>query len=374
MRCLLISAYHAQSHAFWCSGVISAFASWDWQLLTLPARYFNWRIRGNALSLVDRYQDLLAQPYDLILATSMTDVVGLKSFVPSLVNVPCALYFHENQFAYPGNAIQQERLEPQMMTLYSAVAADALVFNSEFNRASFLDGVQSLADRLPDGVPAELASRLRQKSRVLPVPLPPSAYVPIAQRGHCPTIIWNHRWEHDKAPERLFEALAHLRGRVTRLKVHVVGQQFRRVPPVFDGLKQLLIEEGWLGTWGYQVDLSTYHRLLDESHWVVSTAVHDFQGLSVLEAAARGCVPVLPARLAYPEWFEPDAAKFYPSYPQDSARETQALAELLGEQIADFERRDQLVESHQQAYRAALALSWDQLQPKYASLFRDLLT
>ena len=42
---------------------------------------------------------------------------------------------------------------------------------------------------------------------------------------------------------------------------------------------------------------------MDKSDFVVSTSLHDFQGLSILEAVSRGCLPLLPKRVVYPEYF-----------------------------------------------------------------------
>ena len=54
----------------------------DWTVLSLPARYFSWRIRGNSLSWAFGERERLQQPYDLIIATSMVDLTSLRGFVP----------------------------------------------------------------------------------------------------------------------------------------------------------------------------------------------------------------------------------------------------------------------------------------------------
>ncbi len=51
-----------------------------------------------------------------------------------------------------------------------------------------------------------------------------------------------------------------------------------------------------------------YQALLQQSNVVLSTALHDFQGIAVLEGVAAGCIPVVPNRLAYPELFEKNIA------------------------------------------------------------------
>ena len=54
---------------------------------------------------------------------------------------------------------------------------------------------------------------------------------------------------------------------------------------------------------GYVESRTEYARLLTRGDIVVSTAKHEFFGMSVLEAVRAGCRPVLPDRLSFPELF-----------------------------------------------------------------------
>jgi hypothetical protein len=53
--------------------------------------------------------------------------------------------------------------------------------------------------------------------------------------------------------------------------------------------------------WSGFADEASYVELLNSSDIVVSTADHEFFGISVVEAVGAGCFPVLPDRLSYPE-------------------------------------------------------------------------
>ena len=53
--------------------------------------------------------------------------------------------------------------------------------------------------------------------------------------------------------------------------------------------------------WGRVEEAADYASLLWEADVVVSTALHEFFGISVVEALYCGCYPVLPRRLSYPE-------------------------------------------------------------------------
>jgi glycosyltransferase involved in cell wall biosynthesis len=304
---------------------------------------------------------LLEQDYDVVLATSMTDLSALIGFVPSLARATVVAYFHENQFAYPRSANQRDDVNPEVLNLYTALAADRVAFNSPYNLETFLQGTDEVLDMMPDEVPPEVSANVSDKARVLPVPLEDELFE--MKRTACSgplRIVWNHRWEYDKAPERFFNALRMLDERGVEFRVDVLGKQFRNQPTCFQEARVDL--EDHIDRWGFVESLDEYRQRLASADVVVSTALHDFQGLATLEAVALGCHPVVPNRLAYRDLF-PDASR-YPSFPDDPAREAAVLAEHLN----GFAR-------HLEARRTQDApnvedLSWSALEASY----RDLLS
>lgn len=356
---------------------MNEFPQITWTQLVLTPRYFSWRIRGNSMVWAISEKAALNQDFDLILATSMVDLSSLIGMAPNLANIPSILYFHENQYAYPQTSTQHKSIEPLMVSLYSALSATRLTFNSRYNLESFLSGVEGLLKRFPDLVPKGIVDTLRDKSDVLPVPierecfakrisyqdvngidslhtLEPGPDVDSASNYDAPKdvlkeahkevlkgrsrsgfedsrkgdlqsnfsqkiltafaskavpvnettldIIWNHRWEYDKGPDRLLALIRSLDSSLP-VRFHIVGQSFRQSPKVFDEIHELLQEKNALGSWGYIQCINEYRALLRNSDVALSTAIHDFQGLSVIEATAAGCLPLVPDRLAYKELF-----------------------------------------------------------------------
>ena len=331
-RILLLSAYHAASHDYWLQGLLKALPEYHWTVLTLPARYFNWRIRGNPLSWVSQESEALTGGYDLLIATSTVDVATLKGLVPTLATCPTAVYFHENQFAYPQSAQQakHQRVEPQMVNLYAALAADALWFNSPYNRSSFLEGCRSLMRALPDHVPAmPWLDALDSRARVLPVPLNP---VDVVERRPSQTLrlVWNHRWEYDKGIDGLCLAVDALCERGIKVELTLLGQRFRQCPEAAEALvKRLRTDRASVTLVENQFIESrvAYFELLARQDVVLSTALHDFQGLAIMDAVQAGCIPLVPDRLCYPDFFADEY--LYASSPDSPESEAKALVDKL---------------------------------------------
>jgi glycosyltransferase involved in cell wall biosynthesis len=372
VKVLLLSAYAAHSHVHWQNTLQTMFEQWQWRILTLPPRHFSWRIRGNALywSAVER--GALEDTYDLLVATSMTDLATLRGLVPALARVPTVLYFHENQFEYPQDSQQHNLVEAQITSLYSALAADCIVFNSHYNHDSFMAGCAALLHRLPDYVPPEVVPRLRERAAVLPVPYDDIGLVPVAPQwpGACRQgvgrplrLLWVGRFEHDKGADGLLRILRHLEDQGLQYELAMTGQQFRRSPPVFEEIRSAFGHR--LVHFGFLPSATRYHALLQAADVVLSTAQHEFQGLAVMEAVARGCLPVVPRRLVYPEIYPAQCC--YDSHPDALDLEAASAVALIkraantlpipGASIPDLSayRRHQLSGRYEQLFRAVVA-------------------
>ncbi len=375
LRILLLSAYDAPSHRYWREGLARYCAQHRFTQLALPPRFFSWRVRGNSLSWGFTCRETLEQGYDLLVATSQVDLSALRGFVPALAGIPTLLYFHENQFAYPLSDSAHASLEPKIINLYSALCADRLVFNSEWNRRSFLEGVGQLLRRLPDQVPRGLTARLAAMSHVLPVPIelghPGAALAQTAPANRAPgarlQVVWNHRWEYDKGPAILLAAVVACIEAGIPVRFHIIGQRFKSQPPELRELGQLLqLNPAYLGSWGTVPARKDYLDLLDASDVVLSTALHEFQGVAVMEAVAHGCWPLVPDRLSYPELF---ASHYrYRCAPNRPAREGVEIAARLSQLSGLLASGGHLRVPDMTGY------GWQKLAPEYQRLLQQCST
>jgi glycosyltransferase involved in cell wall biosynthesis len=256
--------------------------------------------------------------------------------------IPTVLYFHENQFAFPQDRQQHSLLEAQMVSLYSALAADRIVFNSAYNRRSFFEGCETLLQRLPDKVPAGVIACLQEKASVLAVPVAehgssgegrgwPGSGETYPQRPV--RLLWVGRFEHDKGGDTLRLILHQLEQAELNYELAMIGQQFRNSPKVFHEIEKAFSHR--LVQFGYLDSTQDYRQYLEDADIVLSTALHEFQGLAVLEAVTAGCLPAVPDRLVYPEIFPREFIyESDPEHPDREAIEAVRLLTLLADAIA----------------------------------------
>ena len=245
------------------------------------------------------------QSWDIVVCTDMLDLATLKGLCPDLP--PVVLYFHENQFEYPNRHSKRSDLHFPFTNLTSALCADEVWFNSEFNLTSMLDGITSTLKLLPDYPPIESVDAIRQKSLVHSPGIDVSAEAEAARASKTAAsdpikIVWAARWEHDKGPEWLMEVLNHLKARSIEFSISIVGQQYQRQPEAFGQIQQLYADR--IEHWGF-VSRAVYDQVLFDADVFLSTANHEFFGLSFVEAVARGCCPVVPNGMAYPGLMKP---------------------------------------------------------------------
>ena len=291
----------------------------NWTELTLPDRFWKWRMRHSAIWFAEHIQSRVkgGEHWDVLVVTDMCNVAELRGLLvkqaPAVTCLPTVLYFHENQFAYPsrfapGSLESKRDLHFAFTNFSSSLAADQLWFNSKYNRDSMLAGLRQQANHWPDHVPYPQIESLTHRSEIFP----PGISIPqnslgadrASRIGHARTgtpmhLIWAARWEHDKCPETLLKAMIGLREESIPFRISVLGQQFRQVPEAFERIQQEFPDQ--IVNWGWQESRVDFLRIVSTGDIFVSTAGHEFFGIAAAEAIALGLRPVLPGRLAYPE-------------------------------------------------------------------------
>lgn len=354
-KILLLSGYDAPSHQYWRESLVNCLPEFVWTQISLPARYFSWRIRGNAFNFFSEYKAELEKNYDLLIVTSMVDLNNLRGLLPHLAKLPTLLYFHENQFAYPlSNASENEKqnlINAQITSLFSTYSADRILFNSYFNMSSFFHGASSLVQKLPDGINNEDLLSIKNKSAVLPVPIQSKVHNRNKISMDEPVkILWNHRWEFDKQPDVFIQAMRLIKSKGIHFELYILGQSFRNKPDCFNNAQKEFKKE--IKVFGYQAR-EAYDQIMRNVDIVISSALHDFQGLSMLEAILNGCIPLAPNRVAYPEYID---EKLLYKIPKANTKASNELdeADFLAEKLLNLlstkvftNNRDELIRESQ---------------------------
>lgn len=304
MKLLVAEPYYGGSHKAFLDDLPQQLPH-AFELLTLPAQHWKWRMRLAAPHFAGLLRERETAGFDAIFCSSILDVAAFRGLLPSpLAALPHLVYFHENQFAYPVQVAAERDVHFGLTNLTTALAADKVAFNSRYNLESFLAGAKELLAKMPDMTLPGWEERLRAKAVVLHPGMDFSGidHTPPPELDNGPPVVlWNHRWEHDKDPELFFRTLFAVAEQGVDFRLIVLGQSFRSQPPIFAEAKQRLAAR--VIHFGYAQERGEYWRLLRQADVVVSTARHEFYGMSVLEAVRAGCRPLVPDRLSYRELF-----------------------------------------------------------------------
>ena len=140
MKISLIEPFHTGSHATWAEEY-ARYSRHQVELLTLSGRRWKWRMHGGAVTLARQFMAGDCEA-DLLLASDMLDLTTFLGLTrEKSARLPTALYFHENQLTYPwspnGANPAQQRAHYAFINYTSALAADAVLFNSRYHLEAF---------------------------------------------------------------------------------------------------------------------------------------------------------------------------------------------------------------------------------------------
>lgn len=300
MNVLAIEGYYGGSHKAFLDGWMGR-SRHQWTLFTLAANKWKWRMRHGAITFARQVERLAGQGgcWDVLFCSDMLNLAEFVGLAGEVVRrLPKVVYFHENQLTYPVRVESERDYQYVMTNLTTALAADAVWFNSAFHRDEFLAALRTFLRRMPDNQPLDAVEEIACRSAVHPPGIEP--FERRRRRAPGPLhILWAARWEHDKNPEGFFAAMKILKDKGVDFCLSVIGEQFREAPEVFSWAREYFA--GQIVRWGWQETREAYRDALMDADVVVSTANHEFFGISVVEAIASGAYPLLPRRLAYPE-------------------------------------------------------------------------
>ena len=290
---------------------------------------------------------------DLIVATSLTCLSSLFGLLrrSRLAAKPCLYYMHENQLTYPIRQGGKRDSQLILRQFHSQLVADAVWFNSDFNRRSWFEALPSFLRRFPDHHGLETLQALEDKSEVVPLGLDFSPSVEPPQRRRQ-ILLWNQRWEWEKGIDRFLEVLKRL-GPEAPFDVVVLGGEPVREDPAREELKAFLgprlLHCGWC-------ERDAYEEWLRRGDFTISVARHEFFGISLLEAAGHGLMTFLPCDLAYPELL-PESLHQVCLY--------RSLKSLTGRIQRYLNRPEDYFESRQKLAEVARSYLWSKVVDRY---------
>ncbi|MAV64466.1 MAG: glycosyl transferase family 1 [Candidatus Marinimicrobia bacterium] len=308
MKILIIEPYFEGSHKRWALE-LQNFSSHNIETLTLPGRYWKWRMHGGAITLAQKYNNLNLNP-DIIIASDMLNLPLFKS-IANTKNTPIAMYFHENQITYPWSPKDRDIIKGRdhhygFINYSSSMVSDLNLFNSSFHRISYIKSLKKFLTNFPDYNDQHNIEIIDSKSRTLYLGIDLKKFNRYYQKPNNKktTILWNHRWEHDKNPDDFIHLISELDKQDLNFECILLGKNKQKKSGYFNKcinrFPNRILHSGYCETF------EEYATFLWKSDVCPITSIQDFFGISIAEAVYCNTYPLLPDRLAYPEIYKKD--------------------------------------------------------------------
>jgi len=335
---VFVETFYGGSHKSFLDGLMK-FSRHRITPITMPSRFWKWRLRGAAFYVAEQYGETLRSA-DLLFVTDMTNLAMLKAL--SNYTCPAVMFFHENQLSYPLPDGDNLDLHFGFINLTSALVADRCLFNSKYQLDQFDLESKRFINNIPEFAPERAHHEIIKRSQVIYMGIDVSAFShPPVLDNPQPIILWNHRWEFDKQPEVFFRLLYKLDAENLPFKLIILGENFQMHPKEFLEAREKLGHR--ILQFGFVESMDDYARFLSMSDIVLSTAIQENYGFSVIEALYCHTLPLLPNRLSYPEILP---AQFHKDFLYNNEDELEVkLRQLLRNYDKMADRKKLLAES-----------------------------
>jgi glycosyltransferase involved in cell wall biosynthesis len=317
---------------------------------------------GAALHIADNIPPL--EKYDGIIVTDLFNLADFKALVGTRCP-PVLAYFHENQMTYPQPPGDKGAFQLGIINITTALVADVVVFNSNMHKDAFLNAIPDFLKRGRDCGPKGIEDRIREKAAVLypGITLQINQDIDAEKQTDPPLIIWNHRWGFDKNHEMFFSVLEELNDMGLDFHLAIMGENFGKIPQEFKKAEKEFSDR--ILQFGYVPSREEYEKWLKRGAVVISTAMQENFGMSVIEAMIMGCVPLLPDRLSYPEILPEEFHEHF------LYKSRQDLIEKLFIIISDYKRYEEIQHRLAQKMRSFL---WENGADRYDRVLQRLAT
>jgi glycosyltransferase involved in cell wall biosynthesis len=298
LKIAAIETFYGGSHRVFIDGMIKH-SRHKITLFTMPDKLWRYRIKLSASEIIQNVDNL--EEFDLIFVTSLCNISELKALLGPTCP-PVVLYVHENQHTYPKSTHQKRDFQVEWIDFMNTVVADFVIYNSDFHRNSYHLALERFIQEIPLTTmkPEYWIKRAKERSVTLyPGTDTPDILSKDSFVNNVPRIIWNHRWEYDKQPTLFLKTLIRCMDAGYDFEVILLGKSPSAQPNKYKNLINQLSE--CIIHYGYVELREDYFSLLSSGNIVVSTAIQENFGLSIVEAVQLGCFPLLPNRLSYPE-------------------------------------------------------------------------